>query len=48
MTTKKILTEKDKQFTVLPTEKNPATSRSFAQHAINKALMDIRKTKKRK
>ncbi len=44
----KPLTDKEKQFTVLPNETDPKMALGKANQAISKALADVRKTRKGK
>ncbi len=41
----KPLTDKEKQFTVLPNEADPKSSYTKARQAISKALAEVKKTK---
>ena len=42
----KPLTNREKQFTVLPNETDPKTSFAVASQAVNKALAEIQRTRK--
>ena len=46
--TNKPLTEKEKQFTILPNEADPKTSMAKAHQAVQKALSQVKKTKRPK
>lgn len=48
MMSEKSITDKEKQFTVLPNEADPKNSLPKASQAINKALAEVKKTRNSK
>jgi len=48
MSDKKPLTDREKQFTVLPNEADPNMSNVVAAQAVNKVLAEIKRTRKPK